>query len=140
MTYLVASDKIIILNESTFKRYRFLLISLIFGMANDLKFGPTACRVSNESVAEDYAALKNVSAREFCAENDRYMHRSLNYAIPDNYKWRDQDLKSWGARRGQRLIMGGQTCARISEREARADFLELLESDFFWANMCAERT
>ena len=58
--------------------------------------------------------------------------------------------------------MGGQTCARSahSEREARADFFELLGSDFFgqtcarsahservsasrffWgANMCAERT
>ena len=52
-----------------------------------------------------------------------------------NIQWRHQDLKSGGARRGQRLIMGGQTCARSahSEREARADF-------FFWANMCAERT
>ena len=51
-------------------------------------------------------------------------------------------FKKWGARRGQRLIMGGQTCARSahSEREARADFFELLGSDFFWANMCAERT
>ena len=57
-------------------------------------------------------------------------------------QWRHQDLKSGGARRGQRLIMGGQTCARSahSEREARADFFELLESDFFGANMCAERT
>ena len=57
-------------------------------------------------------------------------------------QWRHQDLKSGGARRGQRLIMGGQTCARSahSEREARADFFELLGSDFFWANMCAERT
>ena len=43
-------------------------------------------------------------------------------------------FKKWGGKKGQRLIMGGQTCARSahSEREARADF--------FWANMCAERT
>ena len=48
-------------------------------------------------------------------------------------QWRHQDLKSGGARRGQRLIMGGQTCARSahSEREARADFFELLGSNFF---------
>ena len=30
-------------------------------------------------------------------------------------QWRHQDLKSGGARRGQRLIMGGQTCARTRE-------------------------
>ena len=35
--------------------------------------------------------------------------------------------------------MGGQTCARSahSEREARADFFELLGSDFFGGQTCA---
>ena len=64
-------------------------------------------------------------------------------------QWRHQDLKSGGARRGQRLIMGGQiasakrepiffgqTCARSahSERVSASRFF------FFGANMCAERT
>ena len=35
----------------------------------------------------------------------------LEYYAPYD-QWRHQDLKSGGARRGQRLIMGGQTCAR----------------------------
>ena len=36
--------------------------------------------------------------------------------------------------------MGGQTCARSahSEREARADFFELLGSDFFFGQTCAQ--
>ena len=69
-------------------------------------------------------------------------HRDMYITPSSGHQWRHQDLKSGGARRGQRLIMGGQTCARSahSEREARADFFELLGSDFFWANMCAERT
>ena len=57
------------------------------------------------------------------------------------HQWRHQHLKSGGARRGQRLIMGGggKTCARSahSEREARADFFELLGSDFFFGQTCA---
>ena len=58
-------------------------------------------------------------------------------------QWRHQDLKSGGGQEGGNdWLWGGQTCARSahSEREARADFFELLGSDFFWANMCAERT
>ena len=53
-------------------------------------------------------------------------------------------FKKWGGGQegGNDWLWGGQTCARSahSEREARADFFELLGSDFFWANMCAERT
>ena len=52
--------------------YSYLLISSIFGMANDLKFGPTECQVSNESTARIYAAQQNISAEEFCSEVGRY--------------------------------------------------------------------
>ena len=48
-------------------------------------------------------------------------------------QWRHQDLKSGGARRGQRLIMGGQTCARSahSEREAGGRFFWITGVRFF---------
>ena len=55
-------------------------------------------------------------------------------------QWRHQDLKSGGGgKKGATIDYGGGKHVRV-EREARADFFELLGSDLFWANMCAERT
>ena len=53
-------------------------------MANDLEFGPTACRVSNESAVRAYdPLLYNVSAEEFCFEDGRYsIFRNKD---PDNF-------------------------------------------------------
>ena len=57
-------------------------------------------------------------------------------------QWRHQDLKSGGARREQRLIMGGQTCARSAHSERVAHiasakrepiFLNCWGPIFFWA-------
>ena len=45
--------------------------------------------------------------------------------------------KVGGQEGGNDWLWGG---GAHSEREARADFFELLGSDLFWANMCAERT
>ena len=49
-------------------------------------------------------------------------------------------FKKWGGKKGATIDYGGANMCAYSEREARADFFELLGSDFFLANMCAERT
>ena len=60
----------------------------------------------------------------------------------EEVQWRHQDLKSWGARRGQRLIMGGKhvRVAHIASAKREPIFLNCWGPIFFWANMCAERT
>ena len=42
-------------------------------------------------------------------------------------------FKKFGCKKGATIDYGGANIAR-------ADFFELLGSDFFWTNMCAERT
>ena len=59
-------------------------------------------------------------------------------------QWRHQDLKSGGGgKKGATIDYGGGKhvrVAHIASAKREPIFFELLGSDFFWANMCAERT
>ena len=57
-------------------------------------------------------------------------------------QWRHQDLKVGGQEGGNDWLWGGKhvRVAHIASAKREPIFFELLGSDFFWANMCAERT
>ncbi|XP_072175722.1 uncharacterized protein [Diadema setosum] len=61
---------------------QYLLVGTIFGMANDLEFGATACMVTNETVVRSYARSLNVTYSEFCTLPGRCDANSTSFS-PD---------------------------------------------------------
>ncbi|XP_072175720.1 uncharacterized protein [Diadema setosum] len=70
-----------ILNLTNFTQ-QYLLVGTIFGMANDLEFGATACMVTNETLASFYARNLNITYDEFCTLPGRCDVNSTSFS-PD---------------------------------------------------------
>ncbi|XP_030853766.1 uncharacterized protein LOC115919044 [Strongylocentrotus purpuratus] len=72
---------ITLLNAMNFTQ-QYLIIVTIFGMANEMKFGDTECRVINETAARDYIGDLNMTGEKLCAEAGRCSENSTLF-LPD---------------------------------------------------------